>query len=93
MSVWKRGIFVAMTVWGGYGDGGLRPRFRGDDGGGGYGGEEAGMAERWGWPCIGMEVGCFRGDDGWVGYGDGAWVPAFAGMTGGGGDDGEVGVA
>ena len=86
MSVWKRGIFVAMAVWLVMETGAFVPAFAGMTG-------AAGMAERWGWPCVCMKTGYFRGDDGWVGYGDGAWVPAFAGMTGGGGDDGEVGVA
>ena len=35
----------------GHGDGGLGPRFRGDDG-------------RWGWPRICMEVGYFHCNDG-----------------------------
>ena len=41
---WEWAIFSAMIV-GGYRDGGLGPRFRGDDGGGGDDGVGAGMTE------------------------------------------------
>ena len=75
--VYGSGCFRGTYGLVGYGDEGLGPRFRGDDGWGCGG--DGGMA---GWGLLARYVygsGCFRGTYGLVGYGDEGLGPRFRG--------------
>ena len=79
----RSGPFAGGTMVAGCGDGGLDPRFRGDDGGAGGcgGGLSPGMTEGGG----GLRSGPFAGGTVVAGCGDGGLGPRFRGDDGGGG--------